>query len=646
MKAVIIGGGIAGLTMALHLKRINWEVVVCEKLASIPNRGHAFLMNYEGLSVLSEFFGETKAHLMKQHVNLFSLKRPDDEEKIKIQLNDWYCLKRIDVISFLYSFFTHDVLIEGRSFSHFIYENNKAIAAVFENGEIEYGDVFIGADGSNSKVRNAIFGKTNFSLVEVNEVVGISGKRMSRKGDDVIFQKIQSQNKGLAFGYIPSSSDEVVWFMQYDVKLSPGIEENNPESLKAFCTEMMNDFPDDVKTVLEATDFTNAYIWRTRDFDLLPSFHKENVVLIGDAAHLALPFTSAGTTNAIIDAKCVSESLVEFTSFEDAFNKYYEIRSPKIESHIEQGRILKETFLNPKKYSERGFILPLVSDSTKPKSIFIDKPLKIIYYTDPICSTCWVIQPILRKLKLDYGDYLEIDYHMGGLLPSWKDYNKGIIKTPLDAAKHWEEVNESQKMFLDGDIWIEDPLYSSFPPSIAFKAAQLQDSDKAITFLRRLKELVFLEKKNITRWDIIENAALSSGLDTALLKKDFADKGPKLFEADLELAKDLKINIFPTLFFLKEGIVNHTIKGFQPYEKFEEIILSIIPDAVKKKISYSAETLFSMYNNMTEDEFSFLMDTTIAESNILLNDLYDLGKIDKYMSKHGIVWMLNLNAKI
>jgi predicted DsbA family dithiol-disulfide isomerase len=307
---------------------------------------------------------------------------------------------------------------------------------------------------------------------------------------------------------------------------------------------------------------------------------------------------------------------------------------------------LKETFLNPSKHSERGFILPLVSDSTKPTSIFIEKPLNIIYYTDPICSTCWIIQPILRKLKLEYGDYLEIDYHMGGLLPSWKDYNKGIIKTPLDAAKHWEEVNESQKMFLDGDIWIEDPLYSSFPPSIAFKAAQLQDSDKAITFLRRLKELVFLEKKNITRWDIIENAALSSGLDAALLKRDFADKGPKLFEADLELAKELEINIFPTLFFIKEGIVNHTIKGFQPYEKFEEIILSIIPDAVKKKISCNAETLFSMYNNMTEDEFSFLMDTSIAEAQILLNDLYDQGKIDKYMSKHGVVWMLNLNAKI
>ena len=63
-------------------------------------------------------------------------------------------------------------------------------------------------------------------------------------------------------------------------------------------------------------------------------------------------------------------------------------------------------------------------------------------------------------------------------------------------------------MILDGDVWLEGPLYSSYLPLIAFKAAQLQDSDKAITFLRRLKELVFLEKKNITRWEIIENNSI------------------------------------------------------------------------------------------------------------------------------------------
>jgi len=646
MKAVIIGGGIAGLTMGLKLKEENWEVVVCEKSVSLPNRGHAFLMNYDGLSVLSEFFVDTKSPLLRQHVNLFSLKSPDNKEKIKIQLNDWYCLKRIDLIAFLHSLYTLKTFIEGRSFSHFLYQNNKAVAAVFENGDIEYGDVFFGADGSNSKVRDSIFGETNFSPVEINEIVGISGKRKRSKGEDIVFQKIQSPDKGLAFGYIPSSNDDVVWFMQYDVNLSESIEENNPESLQAFCAEMMKDFPVDVKAILDSSDFKRAYIWKTRDFDLLPSFHKENVVLIGDAAHLSLPFTSAGTTNAILDAKCLSESLREFKTIEEAFNNYYQTRVLKIQSHIDQGRLLKEMFLNPKENSERDFVLPLISAYNKQKSVIIGKPLDIIYYTDPVCSTCWLIQPILRKLNLEYGDYLTIDYHMGGLLPSWKDSNKNSIKTPLDAAKYWEKVNATQNIILDGDVWMEDPLYSSFPPSIAFKAAQLQGSDKAITFLRRLKELLFLEKKNITRWEVIENAALASGLDAALLKEDYAGKGPKLFEADLELAKDLEIKVFPTLIFMKDGITLNTIKGFQSYEKFEEIILEIIPHAIKKTIDCSAEALFSLYPNMTEGEFSFLLNLSIAESRILLNDLYDQGTIDKYMSKNGTVWKSNLNAKI
>ena len=167
-------------------------------------------------------------------------------------------------------------------------------------------------------------------------------------------------------------------------------------------------------------------------------------------------------------------------------------------------------------------------------------------------------------------------------------------------------------MILDGDFWMEDQLYSFFPPSIAFKAAQLQDSDKAITFLRRLKELFFLEKKNITRWETIENTALSSDLDAALLKEEFAGKGYKLFEADLELANDLEITMFPTLIFLKDGIPCNRINGFQTYEKVEDIILELIPSAVKNTINCSAETLFSLYPNMTEDEFSFLLNISIA----------------------------------
>jgi 2-polyprenyl-6-methoxyphenol hydroxylase-like FAD-dependent oxidoreductase len=40
--------------------------------------------------------------------------------------------------------------------------------------------------------------------------------------------------------------------------------------------------------------------------------------LIGDAAHLAVPFTSAGTTNALLDAKTLTKTLMNSSSIEQA----------------------------------------------------------------------------------------------------------------------------------------------------------------------------------------------------------------------------------------------------------------------------------------------------------------------------------------
>jgi 2-polyprenyl-6-methoxyphenol hydroxylase-like FAD-dependent oxidoreductase len=70
-------------------------------------------------------------------------------------------MKRVDLISHLYSFFSKNNLIMD-VFS-FFYNKTMSRLAVFENGETEYGDIFIGADGSNSKVRESLFGKVNFT---------------------------------------------------------------------------------------------------------------------------------------------------------------------------------------------------------------------------------------------------------------------------------------------------------------------------------------------------------------------------------------------------------------------------------------------------------------------------------------------------
>ncbi|MDL2266151.1 DsbA family protein [Parabacteroides sp. OttesenSCG-928-G21] len=92
---------------------------------------------------------------------------------------------------------------------------------------------------------------------------------------------------------------------------------------------------------------------------------------------------------------------------------------------------------------QSGFCeIPTSSDVTdKEKIPAKEKPIRVIYFTDPICSACWGIEPQLRKMKLEYGDAVEIDYHMGGLLPDWS-YNDGTINGPASVAHHWEEASQ------------------------------------------------------------------------------------------------------------------------------------------------------------------------------------------------------------
>ncbi|MEI7510231.1 MAG: FAD-dependent monooxygenase, partial [Flavobacterium sp.] len=250
----------------------------------------------------------------------------------------------------------------GRIFSHFIYENEKAVSAVFQNDEMEYGDLVIGADGSNSKVREQLFGKTDFTLIQIKEIVGISKTIMPFAENKTIFQKFQDHTKGLSFGCIPTYNDEMVWFMQYDVNLIKDVPTGETD-LKLFCETLTAHFPAEVKQVLNGNDFNTSYVWNTRDFDLLPSFHKNNVCLLGDAAHLALPFTSAGTSNALLDAKTIVECLEDYSDFEKSFEEFYLKRKNILEKHISQGREIKQMFLQPTSYTERDFLLPLIKTS-------------------------------------------------------------------------------------------------------------------------------------------------------------------------------------------------------------------------------------------------------------------------------------------
>ena len=281
-------------------------------------------------------------------------------------------------------------------------------------------------------------------------------------------------------------------------------------------------------------------------------------------------------------------------------------------------------------------------DSTQPATgvapLAKEKPIHIVYFTDPICSSCWGIEPQLRKLKLEYGDYIHVEYHMGGLLPSWDGFTSGGITQPSDVAHHWDEVSLHYEMPIDGDVWLKNPLHSSYPPSVAFKAAQLQDALKAVQFLRIIREMVFLEQKNITEWPHLLQAAQMAELDTARFKTDYEGTATQKFKDDLALGKSLGVRGFPTLLMTDNTGQKLTVYGVRPYANFEMAVQQLLPDIAKIPFDTSWESLFEHYSSLTAKEFAVLTNISRQAAEAQLEQLTKEKQLKQYSTKNGSIW--------
>src|SRR5262249_30001821 len=113
-------------------------------------------------------------------------------------------------------------------------------------------------------------------------------------------------------------------------------------------------------SLLAATDFSRVHLWRPIDTDLVPCFHRGNVVLVGDAAHPFSPFTSQGVSSAIADAVALARELEGARSpgdLEHALTRYSTVRHQECAPFLAKGRELSERFLEP--LSESSALLPI-----------------------------------------------------------------------------------------------------------------------------------------------------------------------------------------------------------------------------------------------------------------------------------------------
>jgi putative protein-disulfide isomerase len=265
------------------------------------------------------------------------------------------------------------------------------------------------------------------------------------------------------------------------------------------------------------------------------------------------------------------------------------------------------------------------------------KKITLYYVTDPICSHCWALEPVLRRFEKQYGQYIKIQTVMGGLLPNWDGFadRANGIGSPADVAGHWREVGEHTRMPIDGTLWLDNPVQSSFPPSRVFKVIQQQSEELANTYLRRAREAVFAFNKNIADDQVLIDIVNQMGLDgEAIVKEAALDSSQQLLEQDFALAGSLGVRGFPTIIMVNEENKGVKIVGQRSLEFYAQGLQQVLETAeplqpqslpTLKHLLEKEQLLFSreiedMYDINQSEVNSFLQEQ-------LLSDEYQLNEI-------------------
>ncbi|MBG9734419.1 DsbA family protein [Paenibacillus alvei] len=209
------------------------------------------------------------------------------------------------------------------------------------------------------------------------------------------------------------------------------------------------------------------------------------------------------------------------------------------------------------------------------------KSITVYYVTDPICSHCWALDPVLRRFKTQYGHVFNFQTVMGGLLEKWGDEPvdpRNGISGPAHVFDHWREVGEYSRMPIDGSLMLSDPVQSSYPPSRVFKVIQQHYGNTvAYDYLRRSREAIFAFNRNIAEESVMIDIVNQLGLDGEAIVQDAEHQsGQSLLNEDFRLARSLGVRGFPTIVMINEENKGVKIVGSRPLESYVEGLKQVL----------------------------------------------------------------------
>lgn len=310
-KALIIGGGISGLASALVLQRIGYDTVIYEQSPVLRNDGGGLTLWSNATNALKDLCVLEETYARSKKIRSSSLITPDGHTLTSIpvkKLAQKFGTETIGILrSVLYDILLKqmpdiNIVLGARLLS--LKETKDKVAASFENGMIDEGDILIGADGIHSAVRNQLITKQNLRFNGYQIWRGVVP--FKREYCDLGYS-FEAWGIGRRFGIIPVSDNEVCWFA---IENDKGRSVDRKASLsKDDLLQLYDGFVEPIETIIKKTDTKEITLKKINDLKPIRQWSVGRVVLIGDAAHATTPNLGQGAGLALEDAVFLAKCL-------------------------------------------------------------------------------------------------------------------------------------------------------------------------------------------------------------------------------------------------------------------------------------------------------------------------------------------------
>ncbi len=352
MRVVVIGAGIAGLAAAIELRALGLHVELFERHAR-PSTLGAGVVCWPNACFVLERLGVLDRVANAGHPIVEMRRRSDRGEPLgslgierinRALAQRSVAILRVDL---------HQILLDAAIGAGARVHHGETVVDVVDGGQdrahAQLGsgarvgaDLILGADGRmNSPARRYVAGSCAPRYQGFVNWIGVVQDPRLRLEPGVV---LDIWGCGLRFGIVPVASNQAYWAAgMYQSQPTPSAPDRLPEILK----EHFGGWPQPVRSIVGGCVPGAAREIHVYDHDPLPRWHRRNVLLLGDAAHAALPTSGQGACQALEDAWHLARVLEREPSVELACTQLFERRASKTSAITQVGRRLARSLFDP-----------------------------------------------------------------------------------------------------------------------------------------------------------------------------------------------------------------------------------------------------------------------------------------------------------